>query len=141
MRNSVKYCYECGRMTAGKPLFCNFCGRSYDVKLCPRLHVNPRIAEVCSQCGSRELSTPQPRVSPVWRLLGFLAKVVIALLLAYVLLAFLYELLRSPEASNALLVLAFLFAVLWFLWAMVPEWIRKFVRRSLGKGGRNRDRQ
>jgi len=136
----MKYCYECGRMTVGQPLFCNFCGRSYDVKLCPRLHVNPRIAEVCSQCGSRELSTPQPRVSLVWRLLGFLAKIVIALLLAYLLLAFLYELLASPQTSNAIVAFGFLFAALWFLWAMVPEWLRKAIRWSWGKGGRGHDR-
>jgi hypothetical protein len=136
----MKYCYECGRMTAGEPLFCNSCGRSYDVKLCPRLHVNPRSAEVCSQCGNRELSTPQPRVSLVWRLLGFLAKVVIALLLAYVLLAFLYELFTRPETGNALVALGFLFGALWVLWGMVPEWLRKAVRWSLGKGGRGLDR-
>ena len=47
----------------GKPLFCGHCGRTYNVKLCPRLHTNPRIAEVCSQCGSRDLSTPQPERS------------------------------------------------------------------------------
>ena len=136
----MKYCYECGRMTAGEPLFCNSCGRSYDVKLCPRLHVNPRSAEVCSQCGNRELSTPQPRVSPVWRLMGFLAKVVVALLLAYVLLAFLYELFTRPETGNALVALGFLFGALWFLWGMVPEWLRKAVRWSLGKGRQGHDR-
>ena len=67
-RNTMKYCYECGRVTAGEPLFCQFCGRTYNVKLCPRLHVNPRFAEVCSQCGSRDLSTPQPKVSVWWRI-------------------------------------------------------------------------
>jgi hypothetical protein len=59
----MKYCYHCGRITTGEPLFCMFCGRTYDVKLCPRLHVNARFADCCSQCGSRELSTPQPKVS------------------------------------------------------------------------------
>src|SRR5438552_18431561 len=62
---SVKFCYHCGRVTVGEPLFCNFCGRSYDVKLCPKLHANPRGTRVCSKCGSTELSTPQPRV-PAW---------------------------------------------------------------------------
>ena len=73
----MKYCYECGRMTGGEPRYCQFCGRTYDVKLCPRRHENPRFAEVCSQCGSRELSTPQPKVSPVWRVLEFLARVMV----------------------------------------------------------------
>ena len=58
----MTYCYNCGHMTAGEPLFCGKCGRTYDVKLCPRLHPNPRGAEVCARCGSRELSTPQPKI-------------------------------------------------------------------------------
>src|SRR5581483_10332477 len=61
----MRYCNQCHRITAGEPLFCNFCGRSYDLKLCPHRHPNPRTAEVCSQCGSRDLSVPHPRV-PVW---------------------------------------------------------------------------
>jgi len=61
----MKYCHHCGRLTPGEPLFCQSCGRTYDVKLCSRLHVNSRSAEVCSQCGSRDLSTPQPKV-PLW---------------------------------------------------------------------------
>src|SRR5438132_13577108 len=61
----LKFCLYCGRDTVAEPLFCNFCGRSYDVKLCPKLHANPRGTRVCSKCGSAELSTPQLRV-PLW---------------------------------------------------------------------------
>src|SRR5437764_1469406 len=61
----MRYCNQCHRITAGEPMFCNFCGSSYNVKLCPSRHINPRSAEVCSQCGSRDLSTPAPRV-PFW---------------------------------------------------------------------------
>src|SRR5437588_5519156 len=79
---SMKYCYECGRLTPGEPLFCNFCGRSYDVKLCPRLHVTPRGTRAWSKCESRELSTPQPRV-PFWAtLLLFLLTLVPRLVLS-----------------------------------------------------------
>ena len=59
----MRYCNQCHRMTAGEPLFCNFCGRSYELKLCPHRHPNPRNAEICSQCGSRDLSTPHPHVA------------------------------------------------------------------------------
>ena len=58
----MRYCNQCHKITPGEPLFCNFCGRSYNLKLCPHRHPNPRSAEICSQCGSRELSTPHPRV-------------------------------------------------------------------------------
>ena len=72
----MKYCYNCGHMTPGDPLFCNVCGRSYDVKLCPRMHVNPRGAQVCSQCGNRELSTPQPKIPMSLRLLAIVVRLV-----------------------------------------------------------------
>src|SRR5713226_4356206 len=61
----MRYCNHCHRITPGEPLYCNFCAHSYDFKLCPHRHPNPRNAEACSQCGSRELSTPHPRV-PLW---------------------------------------------------------------------------
>src|SRR5438132_6306112 len=80
----MKYCYHCDRVTIGEPLFCNFCGRSYDVKLCPRLHVNPRGTHVCSKCGSTELSTPQPRV-PFWaRTVPFLITLISGILLSLI---------------------------------------------------------
>src|SRR6202163_4607595 len=103
----MKYCYECGHVTAGEPLFCHHCGHTYNVKLCARLHANPRSAEACSQCGSRDLSTPQPRV-PLWvPVVEFLVSLVPGLVLAVVsaLLIgfFLVELARSPRMLCALL--------------------------------------
>lgn len=136
----MKYCYECGRMTAGEARYCQFCGRTYDVKLCPRRHENPRFAEVCSQCGSRELSTPQPKVSPVWRVLEFIARVIVGLLIAYVVLSFVYGMVATPETGNALAALALLLGALFLLWTMLPDWFKRLVRRSLGKGGRHEDR-
>jgi hypothetical protein len=127
----MKYCYQCGRMTAGEPLFCSSCGRSYDAKLCPRLHPSPRSAEVCSQCGSRELSTPQPRVSVWWKVLELLAKVGFGVLLVYLSIAGLVAILRTPQIQNALLVFAILIGILWWLWSELPEWFRRIVRRSI----------
>ena len=93
----MKHCYHCGRVTSGEPLFCNSCGRSYDVKLCPRLHVNPRYATVCSQCGSRELSTPQPKVSLWWKVLGFVLQILCGIVLVYLSLSLLVD---TPEGSH-----------------------------------------
>ena len=127
-----------------QPLYCNFCGRSYDVKLCPRSHVNPRVAEVCSQCGSRELSTPQPKVSMGWRVLEYLVRVVIGVLLVYVslalLLAAIEDLLRMPAIQNGLLALDILLVVLWWLWSKLPDWFRKAIRRSLKRKERSHER-
>jgi hypothetical protein len=136
----MKYCYECGRMTAGEPRYCQFCGRTYDVKLCPRRHENPRFAEVCSQCGSRELSTPQPKVSPVWRVLEFFARVMVGLLIVYVVLSFVYGLVTTPETGDALMALGLLLVALFILWTMLPDWFKRLIRRSMGKGGRHEDR-
>jgi RNA polymerase subunit RPABC4/transcription elongation factor Spt4 len=136
----MKYCYECGRITAGDPRFCQFCGRTYDVKLCPRRHENPRFAEVCSQCGSRELSTPQPKVSFLWRAMEFLVRVMVGLLIAFVLLSFLYGLLTGPRTGGALMALGLLLGALFVLWTMLPDWFKRLVRKTMGKGGRHEDR-
>ena len=136
----MKYCYECGRITAGEPRYCQFCGRTYDVKLCPRRHENPRFAEVCSQCGSRELSTPQPKVSFLWRVMEFFARALVGLLIVYVLLSFVYGMATTPQTGNALVALGLLLGALFVLWTMLPDWFKRLVRRSLGKGGRHEDR-
>jgi hypothetical protein len=121
-------------MTPGDPLYCNFCGRSYDLKLCPRHHPNPRIAELCSQCGSRELSTPQPRVSVWWRILEWLTRMFVGAFLVFLSVILLFEFLKavlqSPEGQGAVVVLAILLGVLWWLWTLLPDWFRKFVKRS-----------
>ena len=144
----MTYCYQCGHITPGEPLFCNHCGRSYDVKLCPRLHRNPRSAEACSQCGSRDLSTPQPRV-PLWvPILQFLLLLVPGLILAVVsavvLGLFLIELVRSRNMLAGAFLLSIALASLWWVWAQLPTWFRRLIhhmlkrRREDPNGGRRR---
>ena len=124
----MKHCYHCGRMTAGEPLFCNSCGRSYDVKLCPRHHPNPRSAEVCSQCGSRELSTPQPRVPIWWKVVSWFLRGVATLLLIYMVLVTLEAIVQEPHVQRGLIGLAILAALLVWVWSELPDWLRKFIR-------------
>lgn len=135
----MTYCYQCGKMTAGEPLFCGTCGRSYDAKLCPRLHVNPRGAEVCSKCGSRELSTPQPRIPMSWRLLALLTRLGLGLLLFYVSLSVLIAMLRSPQIQQSLIAFGLLLAALWLLWSKLPDWFREAIRSSWKRKRRNDD--
>jgi ribosomal protein L40E len=131
----MKYCYNCGQITVGKPLYCNSCGRSYNVKLCPRGHANPRSAEVCSQCGSRDLSTPQPRVPLHIRLLAVLLSLLPSILLALVSLLvavlLIRELLANPEWFLALVPLVIAVAILAWIWSELPLWFRNLVRRLL----------
>jgi hypothetical protein len=125
-------------MTAGEPLFCAKCGRTYDVKLCPRLHPNPRSAEVCSKCGSRELSTPQPRIPMSLRLLAIIVRLGLGLVLFYASLCLIVALLRKPEVQNALVAFGTLLGCLWWLWSKLPDWFQDAIR-SFWKSRRGDD--
>jgi len=105
----MRYCNQCHRITSGQPLFCNFCGRSYNVKLCPQRHPNPRSAEICSQCGSREMSTPQPRVPLLRRALLLLLALAVAVL---ILLGIVRALAARPELQ--LILVALVAAFIWY---------------------------
>lgn len=138
----MKFCYECGRTTPGDPRFCNFCGRSYDLKICPRLHVNPRSAEACAQCGSRELSRPQPKRSSWWRLLEWLTRLFAGITLAVVtvVLGFgvLTEFLEERHGAGRLLISVFVLTLLWSLWTYLPHCFQRLVRRSFLRRKRHR---
>jgi hypothetical protein len=140
----MRYCYQCNKVTQGKPLFCNFCGRSYNVKLCPRLHPNGRNAQACSQCGSRDLSTPAPK-APIWIAIAvFFLSLVPGFLLLLVSLLFLigvlHELLASPRMLLGFVSLGIALSVLWAMWTRLPLALRQFIRKRLidrQSGGRS----
>ena len=131
----MKYCYNCNRITVGKPFFCNSCGRSYNVKLCPRLHANPRSAEVCSQCGSRDLSAPGPKV-PLWvPVLQFLMSLIPGLIVGFlsvaVCLLLIQQILTQPGMLAPFVFLGIGLAILWWMWSQIPAWFRKAVYKLL----------
>lgn len=137
----MKYCYNCDRVTIGEPLFCNFCGRSYDVKLCPRLHVNARGTLVCSKCGSSELTTPQPRV-PFWaKIVLFLLTLVPGLILSVVsiglVLFFVRRFLFSPDMVMGLAAMDFVLGTLWWGWTQIPLYFRKTIHHWLQRRGKD----
>ena len=113
-------------------MYCNHCGSTYDAKLCPARHLNPRNAEVCSQCGSRDLSTPAPRLPfwlpPVLLLISLLPGAVIALLLVLVVAAVIQQLLTNSQIQAQLIVLLLLLAILWWLYIHLPKFIQKALR-------------
>lgn len=135
----MKFCYHCGKMTAGDPLYCATCGRTYDLKLCPRQHVNPRGAQVCRKCGSRELSTPQPKVPMSIRLLALLIRLGIGLLLFAASLSLVVALFRSPEVRQFSIALGLLMAVLWGLWSKLPDWFQEALREFFRRRDRDDD--
>lgn len=142
----MKFCFNCGRITPGEPLFCSSCGRTYDIKLCQRMHPNPRRAEVCSRCGSREFSTPQP-VRPFWGpILEFVLLAIPGFLLMLASLAavvfFVMGVLSNPNELLTFLFMGFAIAVLWAMWSQIPQWFRRamysLLKRKRDRGG---DRQ
>jgi RNA polymerase subunit RPABC4/transcription elongation factor Spt4 len=137
----MRYCNHCHRITTGEPPFCNFCGRSYDFKLCPHRHPNPRSAEVCNQCGSRELTTPQPEV-PFWMacllaVLSVLPGVLLLLLTVMFFLGFLRVLLTSQQLMFEFMLVGLVIAFLWWLYMQLPGFLRRWLSKLLGRGDRN----
>jgi RNA polymerase subunit RPABC4/transcription elongation factor Spt4 len=124
----MRLCTNCHRITVGKPLFCNRCGSSYNVKLCSRLHVNPRAAKICSQCGSKDLSTPQPKASLLLRPFVFLLGLgpgFLFLAAAGIYLAFyIHKLFTDPNGLLPLMCLGFLLGLLLLVWMMLPKGLR-----------------
>ena len=116
----MHYCNQCHRITPGEPLFCNFCGRSYNLKLCPHRHPNPRNAEICSQCGSRDLSMPHPRVplwlAPLLLLLSALPALVLIGVTLLFLIGFVNALASSPQLLLQFMLVGLMLAFLWYLY-------------------------
>lgn len=140
----MRYCTACRRLTAGDPVFCSHCGGSYDVRLCPRLHPNPRTALVCSQCGSRDLTEPQPR-SPLStrvlvRLLVRAPGIALLVLSVVLFVAFLEALLTNQAVQGQLFVLLLLLGLAWWAYTQLPGPVRGLLRRGWGVVKRARRR-
>jgi hypothetical protein len=131
----LKFCYHCGQATFGEPLFCNFCGRSYNVKLCPRFHVNSRGTSFCSKCGSHDLSTPQLRV-PLWaRMLQFalivISDVFVTVFSAGLVILFAISLSLGSNKWGDCIAICSVLSVLWWSWGKSPVYLRKVIRRLI----------
>lgn len=126
----MRYCYNCHRITNGPdPLYCNSCGKSYEVQLCPRLHVNTRTAQFCSLCGSRDLSVPQPRtswwISPFLWLLTMVPGVLLLVLSILLLITFVRSLIVDPQTVFPLMLAGLLLGPLWLGYVHLAEFVRK----------------
>jgi RNA polymerase subunit RPABC4/transcription elongation factor Spt4 len=128
----MRYCPQCHRLTAGEPLFCNHCGATYDAKLCPARHLNPRSAEVCAQCGSRDLSTPAPRLAlwlrPVLFGLSLVPGIILALLLVMLAVGIVNGIATNGRLQGQLVVLFILLALLWWIYIHLPKFIQNALR-------------
>jgi hypothetical protein len=106
------------------------------------MHPNPRTAQACSKCGSRDFSTPQPKV-PWWApLLEFVLSSIPGVILIFALVlgvvAVLRAILMNPAALVALAFPLISLAILWWMWKQIPAWFRKAIYDLLK---RKRDRE
>lgn len=128
----MKFCTGCRRFTGGEPTFCGNCGRTYDVRLCPRLHVNARGAEVCTQCGSRDLTQAQPPTSLptalTLRMVGVLPGVILLVLTVMVGIGFVRVLLTDSVVQGQLLVMLLFVGMGWWLYVQLPPGMRQVAR-------------
>ena len=133
----MRICYQCGRITSGRPSFCIWCGRSYNVRLCPRLHVNPREAQSCSLCGSHDLSTPQQKLplwfKPILLLAGLLPGVVLLAVSLVYLAYFVYRLWLDPSSLLLPMLFGLLLSLLWLLWMYVPLFLVRLILKRRNK--------
>jgi hypothetical protein len=128
----MRYCHNCHKTTTGEPMFCHFCGFTYDAKLCPAHHINPRWAMVCSQCGSRDFSMPAPPV-PLWLkplllAASLLPGLVLAGLLVLVAIGVFHEVLTNQAIQGQLVAAILVLALLWWLYLQLPHFIQNMFR-------------
>lgn len=124
----MKYCRSCRRLTIGAPLFCGKCGRSYRVRFCPKLHRNPVTASVCSQCGSKELSSPHQAASALARGAAVLGLIIGMLFVAgtlFYLVQFIRQLLAEPDSILPAMLVGLGIALAWLLFVSAPRGSRR----------------
>lgn len=131
----MKRCNYCFRYALRQPSYCPHCGRSYEVRICPRGHVSPRAVRFCATCGSDDLSTPAPpegllaRASR-WALVGWLY-LFVAILAVSVALSLLATVDWNPLIGlfGSMLIMA---AVLYWATTLLPGPVKK-VGRAAGR--------
>src|SRR5262245_9386850 len=143
----MRYCTNCRRLSAGHPPFCTRCGRTYNVRLCPRQHVNSRRADVCSQCGSRDLTQPAPRahladhlVAWTWSVLPVVLLIVLA---SVVVLAMVNAVLTDAQVQGQVVGIVLLVGLGWWAWHQLPGAVRSGMRKAVrwvSKGRTRHDR-
>ncbi len=118
----MKYCVFCKRISPGRPVHCQYCGRTFGVKVCKHCReVNNPNALCCRKCGSAELSeTSGP--APSWLvLLKFLCGMFI--------LTLIIGIIRNLEL---LLPLFVVIGLLCLGFAFMPPIVRKLFKGILG---------
>ena len=129
----MKRCNFCFRYAPGEPTYCTTCGRTYDVRICSRGHVNGRGGQFCAECGSEELSTPAPPEGWLARLsrwsLQILVGASVGLTIVSAVLALFY-LIDWPQVMSRLVLLFLMLGFLYWTTTLLPGPIKKIGKTS-----------
>lgn len=124
-RTEMRYCPYCRRINEGKPQICNFCGRTWYIKLCPRGHENPFNAQYCGTCGSADLSDTAGSRSVIL----FVIKLIISATIGFFLLS-LVAALFQPTSIRYFLSLVIVSYILYFvLMYLLPKSMAQFIKK------------
>src|SRR5262249_36050871 len=98
-------------------------------------------AEACSQCGSRELSTPHPHV-PLWlslllTLLSALPGLLLLAITVLLLAGFIQAMASSPQLQFQFMLAGLMLALLWYLYIHLPHFLRRLVSRLFRRSHRD----
>src|SRR5688572_5182923 len=132
----MKHCNACQQFAVGRPTYCPFCGKTYDVRICARGHRNARSAEFCPECGSHDLSEPAPPDGPSVRASRLALKAILAVALLALALSTVVGILSSLDSLAApILLLMLVYAFTQWTTALLPDSMRKLAtaagRRAL----------
>lgn len=131
----MKYCNNCFRFAIGQPPYCTSCGRSYDLRLCKRGHINSRHSQFCSECGSDDLSFAAPPETLLSRLSRWSVQLCFGMFVGVVALAVVTSIFVAIDWSVVGPRLVLLGLVVWLLYwstTLLSGPVRK-VGSSLGK--------
>ena len=130
----MKRCTACFRYSLGQPTFCTHCGRSFNVKICSRGHVNPRGVQFCAECGSGELSTPAPPETFLFHISQWTLRITFITLIAIVTLCLVAGVFYSLDWSALtphILALVLMLAFLYWTTTLIPGPVKK-IGKSFG---------
>jgi hypothetical protein len=143
----MRRCTSCFRFQPGRPTYCAYCGRSFDVRICPRGHRSPRNVTFCAECGSSDLSTPTPPASALHRLSGWLFGVLVVVILGCVAALAAIQSIDVSALAGPMLGLVLMLGFLYWTTTLLPGPIRKVGRaagrhawKAMTKTKRGRDR-
>lgn len=121
----MKYCAHCKRLNLGQPIFCQFCGHSFDIRICRGCgHPNPPDALSCRRCGRTNLSEPSGR-SSIWPLFFKILFWPVVIIMAFSLIK---AMLANLQAFAPLIIMVGLFAL---AYSFLPEIVKKLIRGML----------